>query len=51
MIGEFFRVAHASRHRGPFFYHTYTAKVCFGETPKVRAGLALHARRVRYQIH
>jgi len=23
---------------------------CFGETPKVRAGLALHARRVCYPI-
>jgi len=41
MIGEFFRVAHASRvlamvsrHRGLFFAHTYTEKACSGETPK-----------------
>jgi hypothetical protein len=41
MIGEFFRVAHASsvfamvsRHRGLFFARTYTEKACVGETPK-----------------
>jgi hypothetical protein len=28
--------------------YSSTEKVRFGETPKVRAGQALHARRVRY---
>jgi hypothetical protein len=34
----------ASRHREL----TNRRQVRFGETPKIRAGLALHARRVRY---
>src|SRR5438045_2872624 len=37
-------LAMASRHREL----TNRRQVRFGETPKVRAGLALHARRVRY---
>jgi hypothetical protein len=41
MIGEFFRVAHASRvlamasrHRGLFFRPTHVRKACVGETSK-----------------
>ncbi|HEV2045616.1 MAG TPA: hypothetical protein VGQ95_03355, partial [Chthoniobacterales bacterium] len=52
-LGVFFWVARpsrallkASRFHGLFGFD----KICFGETPKVRAGLALHARRVPYPL-
>jgi len=34
MRGSVDWAAHASRYRELFFYHTYTEKACFAETPK-----------------